>query len=157
MLINDAGLDIIRSSIILLLGEKPLHGYRIMKEVEKRVGKPVNPGLLYPFLKQLEENNLVKSTMQPVGRKPKTVYALTAEGRQLAARIYKRIASMVSLAIEPNLDVCFHCGCKIYEGEYREVINKKERVFCCVHCAQAYKNEVATISNPIKTLHVEKG
>ena len=63
MLIDDAGLDIIRSSIILLLGEKPLHGYRIMKEVEKRVGKPVNPGLLYPFLKQLEENNLVKSTM----------------------------------------------------------------------------------------------
>jgi len=139
---EDVALDMIRSSIILLLNEKPLHGYAIMKEVENRIGKPVNPSLLYPFLKKLEKNDLVRSTRKPVGQKPKTVYELTAAGRKLAARIYKRIASMVSVAIEPNLSVCFHCGCKIYEGGYREVIGDKERIFCCIHCAQAYKNEL---------------
>ena len=144
MLSEDIALDMIRSSIVLLLSEKPLHGYRIMKEVEDRIGKPVNPGLLYPFLKKLEKNGLVTSTRKPVGQKPKKVYELTAAGKVLAARIYKRIASMVSMAIEPNLSVCFHCGCKIYEGGYREVTGDKERIFCCVHCAQAYKNELPT-------------
>ena len=142
MLSEDVALDMIRSSIILLLSEKPFHGYGIMKEVKDRIGKPVNPGLLYPFLKQLEKNDFVRSTRRPVGLKPKKVYELTATGRELATRIYKRIASMVSMAIEPNLNICFHCGCKIYEGGYREVIGDKARIFCCVHCAQAYKNEL---------------
>ena len=144
MLSEAVALDMIRSSIVLLLSEKPLHGYRIMKEVEDRIGKPVNPSLLYPFLKKLEKNGLVRSTEKRVGRKPKKVYELTAPGKELAARIHKRIASMVSMAIEPNLSVCFHCGCKIYEGGYREVIGHRERILCCVHCAQAYKNEISS-------------
>jgi len=144
---EDVALDIIRSSIVLLLSEKPIHGYGIMKEVENRIGRPVNPSLLYPFLKQLEKNGLVRSTKKPVGQKPKNVYELTATGEELAARIYKRIASMVSLAIEPNLSICFHCGCKIYEGGYRETIDDKERIFCCVHCAQAYKNELSSATH----------
>lgn len=134
-------MDMIRSSIILVLSEKPLHGYGIMKEVEDRIDRPVNPSLLYPFLKKLEKNGLVRSTEKPVGRKRKSVYELTDTGKELAARIYKRIASMVSLAIEPNLSICFHCGCKIYEGGHHENIGNKEKIFCCVHCAQAYKNE----------------
>ncbi|UCG45744.1 MAG: helix-turn-helix transcriptional regulator [Candidatus Bathyarchaeota archaeon] len=141
---EDVAFDMIRSSIVLVLSEKPLHGYGIMKEVENRIGKPVNPSLLYPFLKQLEKNDLVRSTKKPVGQKPKNIYELTTTGRELAVRIYKRIASMVSLAIEPNLSICFHCSCKIYEGGYREVIGERELVFCCVHCAQAYKNELSS-------------
>ncbi len=145
MVLNeDIALDMIRSSIVLLLSEKPLHGYGIMKEVETRIGKQVNPSLLYPFLKKLEKNGLVRSTRKPVGKKPKKVYELTTTGKQLATRIYKRIASIVSMAVEPNLSVCFHCGCKIYEGRYQELIDGKERSFCCVHCAQAYKNELAS-------------
>jgi len=144
MLSEDVALDMIRSSIVLLLSEKPLHGYGIMKEVEDRIGRSVNPSLLYPFLRKLEKNGLVRSTKKPVGKKPKNVYELTATGKELAAHIYKRIASMVSLAIEPNLSICFHCGCKIYEGGYRESIGDKERIFCCVHCAQAYKNELSS-------------
>ena len=144
---KDVAFDIIRSSIVLLLSEKPLHGYGIMKEVEDRIGRPVNPSLLYPFLRQLEENSLVTSSRRPVGRKPKKIYELTPTGRELATRIYKRIASMVSLAIKPNLSVCFHCGCKIYEGGYKEIIHRKERIFCCSHCAQAYKNELLAQSN----------
>jgi DNA-binding PadR family transcriptional regulator len=144
VLSEDVALGMIRSSIVLLLSEKPIHGYGIMKEVEERIGKPVNPGLLYPFLKQLEKNGFVRSTRKPVGQKPKKIYELTDSGRELAARIHRRIASMVSMAIEPNLSVCFHCGCKIYEGGFREPVSDRERVFCCVHCAQAYKNELSS-------------
>lgn len=149
MLSEDVALGMIRSSIVLFLSEKPTHGYAIMKEVEVRIGKPVNPGLLYPFLKQLEENGFVKSTRKTVGQRPKKVYELTDSGRELAARIYKRIASMVSMAIEPNLSVCFHCGCRIFEGGFRETVSDKERIFCCVHCAQAFKNELASTTQSL--------
>jgi DNA-binding MarR family transcriptional regulator len=115
-----------------------------MKEVEDRIGRPVNPSLLYPFLKKLEKNGLVRSTKKPVGQKPKNMYELTATGKELSARIFKRIASIVSLAIEPNLSVCFHCGCKIYKGGYQENIGDEERIFCCVHCAKACKNELSS-------------
>ena len=148
MAIEDVALDMIRSSIVLLLSEKPLHGYGIMKEVEDRIGRPVNPSLLYPFLKQLEKNGLVRSTRKPVGMKPKKVYELTDTGMELASRIYKRIASIVSMAIEPNLSICFHCGCKIYEGGHREIIGEREKTFCCGHCAQAYKNELSPPLQP---------
>ena len=141
---EDVALSMIRSSIVLLLSEKPIHGYGIMKEVEERIGKPVNPSLLYPFLKQLEKNGFVKSTRKPVGQRPKRIYKLTDSGKELAARIYKRIASIVSTAVEPNLSICFHCGCKIYEGGFQETISDRERIFCCVHCAQAYKNELSS-------------
>jgi DNA-binding PadR family transcriptional regulator len=148
MVIDDTSFDMIRSSIVLLLSEKPLHGYGIMKEVEDRIGRPVNPSLLYPFLKQLEKNDLVRSIERPVGKKTKTIYELTDAGRELATRIYKRIASMVSMAITPNTSTCFHCGCKIYEGGYYEIINDKVKTFCCIHCAQAYKNELAPPLKP---------
>jgi DNA-binding PadR family transcriptional regulator len=141
-MIDDTSFDMIRSSIVLLLSEKPLHGYGIMKEVQDRIDRPVNPSLLYPFLKQLEENGLVKSTSSPVGKKTKTVYELTDIGSELATRIYKRIASMVSTAITPDTSKCFHCDCKIYEGGYYEIIGEKVKTFCCIHCAQAYKNEL---------------
>ncbi|UCD96388.1 MAG: helix-turn-helix transcriptional regulator [Candidatus Bathyarchaeota archaeon] len=147
-MIEDTSLDMIRSSILLLLSEKPLHGYGIMKEVEGRIGRPVNSSLLYPFLKQLEETGVVKAIERPVGKKPKTVYELTDTGKELAARIYKRIASMVSTAITPDTSTCFHCGCKIYEGGYYEIIDDKVKTFCCSHCAQAYKNELAPPQQP---------
>jgi hypothetical protein len=38
------------------------------------------------------------------------------------------------------MDICAHCGCKIYEGSYREEINGKEMSFCCIHCANHYKH-----------------
>ena len=144
MLDEDTAFDMVRSSIVLLLSENPIHGYGIMKEVEKRICRPVNPSLLYPFLKKLEENGLVRSTRKSIGMKSKKVYELTDLGKKLATRIYKRIASMVSLAIEPKLSVCFHCGCKIFEGGYLKKIDNEERIFCCIHCAQAYRNELSS-------------
>ena len=139
---EDLSLDIIRSSIILLLNETPIHGYGIMKEVENRIGKSVNPSLLYPFLRKLEKSGVVRSTQKMVGQRPKKVYELTVTGKELASRVYKRMASMIANAIEPNIHVCLHCGCKLLGGGYREVIKGKASVFCCVHCAKAYKDEL---------------
>jgi DNA-binding PadR family transcriptional regulator len=131
--------DFSRFYILTILYEGPAHGYQIMSQFKKRVKKEISPSLVYPFLEQLEDKGYVKHTLQPVGDKVKKVFQLTDEGRELCTCLFKRFASLVSIAIEPSLSVCAHCGCKVYEGAYKEVIDDKEMAFCCSHCAASYK------------------
>jgi DNA-binding PadR family transcriptional regulator len=142
--------DFSRFYILTILYEGPAHGYQIISRFKKRVKKDVSPSLVYPFLQQLEEKGLVKHTVKPVGEKKRKVFELTEEGRELCTGLFKRFAQLVSIAIEPSLYVCAHCGCKIYEGAYREVIDGNELAFCCVHCARSYK-ETRKLSKRGKT------
>ncbi len=132
--------DFSRFYILTILYEGPAHGYQILRRFKKRVKKEVSPSLVYPFLKQLEKKGLVTYTIKPVGQKERRVFELTEAGRKLCTRLFKRFADLVSIAIEPSLYVCAHCGCKVYEGGYREFIDDKETTFCCMHCAHSYKN-----------------
>jgi DNA-binding PadR family transcriptional regulator len=131
--------DFSRFYILTILYEGPAHGYQIMSQFKKRVKKEISPSLVYPFLEQLEDKGYVKHTLQPVGDKVKKVFQLTEEGRELCTCLFKRFAGLVSIAIEPSLSVCAHCGCKVYEGAYKEVIDGKEMAFCCSHCAASFK------------------
>jgi DNA-binding PadR family transcriptional regulator len=131
--------DFSRFYILTLLYEGPAHGYQILSRFKKRVKKKVSPSLVYPFLQQLEEKGLVKHTMKPVGEKEKKIFELTAKGREMTTTLFKRFSELVSVAIEPSLDVCAHCGCKVYEGAYRETIDGEKLAFCCTHCARSFK------------------
>ncbi len=133
--------DFSRFYILTILYEGPAHGYSIISQFKRRVKKEISPSLVYPFLQQLEEKNLVKHTEKPVGEKVRKIFELTEEGRELCTSLFKRFAELVAIAIEPSLYVCAHCGCKVYEGGYHEVINGKETAFCCMHCAHSYKEE----------------
>ena len=105
-------------------------------------------GMIEEFKNQLEQKGLLTLSLRPVGLKPKKVYELTDEGVLLATTLFKRLASLVSVAIEPTLDVCAHCGVKIYEGGHKERINGQETMFCCIHCFDAYRDERRHDSNP---------
>jgi DNA-binding PadR family transcriptional regulator len=131
--------DFSRFYILTILYEGPTHGYSIISRFKKRVKKEVSPSLVYPFLQQLEEKGLVTHTDEPVGEKERKVFELTQPGRELCTDLFKRFAELVSIAIEPSLYICAHCGCKVYEGAYRETIDGKETAFCCIHCANSYK------------------
>jgi DNA-binding PadR family transcriptional regulator len=139
--IDDLISDFSRFYILTILYEGPAHGYSIISQFKKRVKKEISPSLVYPFLQQLEEKGLVTHTQKPVGEKERKIFALTEEGRELCTRLFKRFANLVAIAIEPSLSVCAHCGCKVYEGGYREVLDGKETAFCCMHCARSYKEE----------------
>ena len=140
--IDDLISDFSRFYILTILYEGPAHGYSIISQFKKRVKKEVSPSLVYPFLQQLEEKGLVTYTQKPVGKKERKIFELTEEGRELCTGLFKRFATLVAIAIEPSLYVCAHCGCKVYEGGYREVIDGKETAFCCIHCAASYKEVI---------------
>jgi PadR family transcriptional regulator, regulatory protein PadR len=137
--IDDLISDFSRFYILTILYEGPTHGYSIISQFKKRVKKEISPSLVYPFLQQLEEKGLVTHIKKPIGDKERKIFELTEEGRELCTRLFKRFAQLVAIAIEPSIYVCAHCGCKVYEGGYREVIDNKEIAFCCSHCAASYK------------------
>jgi DNA-binding PadR family transcriptional regulator len=75
----------VRSAILQLLADEPMHGYQLMVAIAERSGGRWNPspGAIYPALNQLEDEGLVTVTAES-GRK---VATLTDEGREhLAAQ-----------------------------------------------------------------------
>src|SRR5262245_40620136 len=72
----------VRSAILALLDDRPMHGYEMIQELEERTGGRWTPsaGSIYPTLQLLEDEGLV--TPEEVdGRK---VYSLTDEGQKAA-------------------------------------------------------------------------
>jgi DNA-binding PadR family transcriptional regulator len=87
-----AGRGDVRSAVIALLSEQPMHGYQIIQEIDKRSGgawKP-SPGSVYPTLQQLEDEGLVRAEEQ----EGKRVYRLTEQGQQVAAERADEFASL---------------------------------------------------------------
>jgi DNA-binding PadR family transcriptional regulator len=69
----------IRTAIVLLLTDQPMHGYQIMQAMSDRTGgawQP-SPGAIYPTIAQLEDEGLV-TTQEEGGRR---LVTLTPEGR----------------------------------------------------------------------------
>jgi DNA-binding PadR family transcriptional regulator len=66
--------------LLEVLSERPMHGYEIISEIEKRSGGyRASPGSIYPTLQMLEEGGYLASD-QVEGKK---VYTVTSEGRKM--------------------------------------------------------------------------
>ncbi len=133
--------DFSRFYILILLFEGQKHGYQLMSSIQKRLGQSVSPSLVYPFLKLLAKQGLVKCESKSVGQKTRKVYSLTGAGRTLCNKLFKQFTTIVSTAIEPSMQVCAHCGCTVYKDAYYETMNGKKTAFCCMYCARAFKIE----------------
>jgi PadR family transcriptional regulator, regulatory protein PadR len=70
--------------LLLLLSEKPMYGYEIIRELEKRFSGYWKPkaGTIYPALEKLEKNHLLTSRVEFREEAPdRKHYALTDAGR----------------------------------------------------------------------------
>jgi DNA-binding PadR family transcriptional regulator len=74
----------VRLALLSLLGERPQHGYELMKQLEERSRGMyrASAGTVYPTLAQLEDEGLVLSE----SRDGKRIYQLTDAGREEVAR-----------------------------------------------------------------------
>ena len=133
--------DFSRFYILLLLYEGPKHGYEIIHEIRKRLGQEASPSLVYPFLKALESNDLVSYEEKSTGRRSKNIYSLSQEGKALCNRLFRQFTNVVSSAIEPSMQVCAHCGCRVFKDGHTETIKGRRLAFCCKYCAASYKKE----------------
>jgi DNA-binding PadR family transcriptional regulator len=79
---NRMGRGDVRTAVLALLAEKPMHGYQLIQEIQERSGgawKP-SPGSVYPTLQLLNDEGLITAE-ESNGRK---TYSLTPEGRAAA-------------------------------------------------------------------------
>ncbi|WP_445154530.1 PadR family transcriptional regulator [Arthrobacter sp. Hor0625] len=78
-----AGRGEVRSAVLALLAERPMHGYQIIREIEERSGGSWKPsaGSVYPTLQLLADEGLIRAE-ESNGRK---IYSLTEAGRETVA------------------------------------------------------------------------
>ncbi|MDE1827957.1 MAG: PadR family transcriptional regulator [Candidatus Micrarchaeota archaeon] len=64
--------------VLWLLSRKPMHGEELAKELEKRRGDKPKAGTIYPALKDLKDNGMIKGE-----KKGKIIiYSLTPKGKK---------------------------------------------------------------------------
>ena len=126
------------SFIILLLKERPMHGYAMMNSIKKKtkVWKP-SPGTIYPLLTSLQKDGLVSKKI--VDRK--NVYILTAKGSRMANKVLKiksvfkkRMLETLSSMITENELANLHkkMVSSHFSGESKELIKELNKLWSFV-------------------------
>jgi len=94
------------ASILLALGGGPLHGYGLIKELERQSGGRRAPGAgsLYAALQRMVDEGLLEER-EPTGgdERRSRAYALSALGRRVARLEVGRMMDLVELAAEHDL------------------------------------------------------
>ena len=71
----------LRASLLLLIAEKPAHGYDLLEQIAELGLKNVDPGGLYRTLRRMEQDGLVDSEWEHSSAGPaRRGYRLTEEG-----------------------------------------------------------------------------
>lgn len=102
--------DLLRGStdslLLALVGESPMYGYSIIKEIEKRTEGELRfkEGTLYPALHRLEEEGLIKGEWISVRGMERRYYSLTQRGAQVLEnrrKQWRQFSSAVDRIISP--------------------------------------------------------
>ena len=75
--------DLLDLVILQFLNVEPMHGYRIITSIRKNFGVYFDPRTIYPLLGVLEEKGYISSNWDLNNDRPRKVYALTHEGKNL--------------------------------------------------------------------------
>ena len=82
-------LELRRGTLILLVLSqlrKPMYGYSLVKKLnDSQI--PIDPNTLYPLMRRLEGQGLLKSEWETSGTKPRKYYQITEEGKAVCARM----------------------------------------------------------------------
>lgn len=97
--------------VLLVLADRDLYGYAILKAVEEESGGAVAPetGSLYRVLARLIGSGLVAETGAPSGTpeatpgRPRKYYRISERGREVLAAESRRLRRALALARERNL------------------------------------------------------
>lgn len=95
--------------VLLALAEEEMHGYAILKEVERRTGGKVrlSAGTLYGIIKRLnEEGWIAESSRRPAEAfddERRRYYRLTEAGRRVAVAEARRLEELLAMARSKKL------------------------------------------------------
>ena len=78
-----------RAVILWLVSQKPISGYKIVKEIKRLTGQEINPGIVYPLLYELENDGFIAGEWTQKGRRRIKYYSTTEKGTKLLNRLRK--------------------------------------------------------------------
>ena len=86
-------------TLLALLSGGPNHGYALMREANRHLGRRalLGPGTLYRVLKELRDERLIEETEAPAGVDQRRRYVqLTPHGRAVAEAEARRLADLLT-------------------------------------------------------------
>ncbi len=87
--------DIKKIGLICILSKEPMYGYKLMKELEKRMDKKINPSFIYPSLKKLEKEGYLKIKVEKRGKRKIKKYVITDNGRKLCKDVKSQLKEIL--------------------------------------------------------------
>jgi DNA-binding PadR family transcriptional regulator len=90
--------DVFPLLVLHLIAKEPAYGNRLIEEIEaiSDGAISVNPNTIYPLLRELESQGLIKGSWEHPDKRTRRYYSITREGR----REYRRLRA----ELEPFLD-----------------------------------------------------
>lgn len=84
-LIQSLAVELKRGTLVLLVLSQlhqPEYGYSLVQKLEQKK-TPIEAGTLYPLLRRLEKQNLLKSEWDTSESRPRKFYILSDQGKQV--------------------------------------------------------------------------
>ena len=88
--------------LVLSQLKKPMYGYNLVKILEE-ASIPIEGNTLYPLMRRLESQGLLKSEWETDGAKPRKYYMITEDGTVVLEKIKKywmELSSNISRLLE---------------------------------------------------------
>jgi DNA-binding PadR family transcriptional regulator len=107
--VHSAPKGLLRYYILHKIAQKPIHGYEIIQDIDSKTEGAWRPGAgsLYPILKKLVSEGLIKADPEPSEEATRRVYHITPKGveslahaKEMFANFQQRFASLRCLFIE---------------------------------------------------------
>lgn len=83
-------------AVLKILENNPMHGYKMAKELEKRLKWKPSPGSLYPILASLEKEKLIIGHELVEYSKFKKIYKITKKGKEKLASWRKQFRDFIT-------------------------------------------------------------
>jgi len=129
--------SLVKLHTLLLLNQRKIHGYEIMRALKESLKAPISASQVYPFLAFLKKQGYIDHTK--TDKRDKKVYFPTPAGRELLRQIGARFGAVIDLAMQSKIRTCAHCDCEVYKGGYEKRVRGKLLYFCCMNCARSYR------------------
>jgi DNA-binding PadR family transcriptional regulator len=107
--LHSAPKGLLRYYILHKIAQKPIHGYEIIQDIDSKTEGAWRPGAgsLYPILKKLVTEGLIRTEPEPSGEATRRVYQMTPKGveslahaKEMFANFQQRFGSLRRLFIE---------------------------------------------------------
>jgi len=69
--------------VLQFLNSQPMHGYQIITKIRRSFGVYFGPSTVYPLLASLEKKGHVESKWNMESERPRKVYELTSQGKNM--------------------------------------------------------------------------